>query len=639
MKKINFLASLILSAIAFGAVGCTEPSTDTEKKPATPEVVDPASGQPVVMEDFTVTLNNIYSGDVFLTIEPENKEMTYWYQLQVKEDVPATDEEILASDLEYLQYIAEYYATPLTQLLTDNLLKGDLEWHYQYLEANTEYVLYMYGMNTAGEALTTVNKLTFKTTHVEPLDCTFDILVGDNITSRSFSITIIPSDDTVAYFFDVFPAWMYEEYCLSDAENIPAFIAEYIPALASENSVSVSYAVGAISNYGTIAHDFGMEDGIEAQSTYYVFAIGIGADGTATTAAQVCEVKTANPPVNTFEVTAGNIEDDRATYYVRPDHSESYVALFELKEYFLEDGELISDEEIMNAIIAAQGSSLSNHIYSGTATVNDCPMIPNKDYYCLVFGYFGGEITTPLTKIEFRTKEADMVDADIIVTVAETTYTEASVSFQPYIEPFPHMFSVMPYTTYREYGRNNEAIKRYNDELIDSMWDPTKMSREEWLSRALETSYNSWRITDLEPNTQYVVYAIGLVPDGTYTTPAFVKEFKTKELKEGPQVEEVLFSKSGNDVLAWFYFDQYSGVTKFVMSHLVNDSSVYDMSDMDLLSYLEQPNDTTYLNEVTNQTYFTVVDKAVEAGSTIYYAGAVYDANGGCTIVRETYKK
>ena len=73
MKKINFLASLILSAIAFGAVGCTEPSTDTEKKP-TPEVVDPASGQPVVMEDFTVTLNNIYSGDVFLTIEPENKE-------------------------------------------------------------------------------------------------------------------------------------------------------------------------------------------------------------------------------------------------------------------------------------------------------------------------------------------------------------------------------------------------------------------------------------------------------------------------------------------------------------------------------------------------------------------------------------
>ena len=640
MSKINFLSSLILAAFAFAAVGCTEPTTEpTPDQPATPEV-KPESGEPVVMEDFTVTLTSLHSGDVFLTIEPEDKEMTYWYQLQAKKDMPETDEAIIASDVEYLQYIADYYAIPLGQLLTDNLLKGDLEWRYQYLEPNTEYVLYMYGMNSSAEALTTVNQLTFKTTQVLPLDCTFDILVGDNITSRSFSITIIPSDDTVAYFYDVFPAWMYEEYCLSDAANIPAFMAEYIPSLASENSVTVSYAVGAMSNYGAIAHDFGLEDGIEAQSSYFVFAIGIGADGTATTEAKVVEVKTANPPVNTYEVTAGNIEDDRASFYVRPDHSESYVALFELKEYFLdENGELISDEEIINAILTAQGGSIGNHIYSGTATIKDCPMIPNKDYFCLVFGYFGGEVTTPLTKVEFRTKEADMVDAEIIVTVAEVRYTEASVSFQPYVEPFPHMFYVMPYVTFKQYGSNTEAIKRFNDELIDSMWDPSKMSREEWLSRALETTYNSWRIDNLEPNTQYVVYAIGMVPDGTYTTEAFVKTFTTKELKEGPQVEEILFSKSGDDVLAWFYFEQGSGVSKFVMSHIVNDDSVYNMTDMDLLAYLETSNDTTYVNEVTNQTYFTVVDKSVPAGSTIYYAGAVYDSKGGCTVIRTTYNK
>ena len=649
MKTTKFFSSLALVAmLAFSIVGCQKSAVEDQKdpidqpgqeEPVKPGEEKPEVGKPFVMEDFTVTLTNVHSGDVFLTIEPEDKEMTYWYQLQVKEDMPETDEEIFASDMEYLQYIADYYGTPLGQLLADNLLKGDLEWRYQYLEANTEYVLYMYGMNLNGEAETAVNKLTFKTTKVEQLDCEFDILVGDNITANSFSITIIPSDDTVGYYYDVFPAWMYEEYCLSDAANIPAFMAEYLPALASENGVTVSYAVGAISNYGALTHDFTLEDGLEANSSYFVFAIGIGADGTATTEAAVVEVKTAAPPMNSFELTAGNIEDDRATYYVRPDHSESYVALFELKEYFLENGELVSDEEIIAGIIAAQGSKLGDHIYSGTATVKDCPMIPNKDYFCLVFGYFGGEVTTPLTKVEFRTKEANKVDADIIVTVAEVTYTEASVSFQPYVEPFPHMFNVMPYMTYKQYGANTEAIKKYNDELIDSMWDPSKMSREEWLSRALETDYNSWRITNLEPNTPYVVYAIGLVPDGTYTTDAFIKTFTTKELKEGPQVEEVLYSKSGDDILAWFYFDQMSGVTKFVMSHLVDNDSIYNMDDMALLSYLEQPNDTTYVNEVTNQTYFTVVDKAVAAGSTIYYAGAVYDAKGGCTIIRETYKK
>ncbi len=636
MRKINFLSSLALVALlAFGAVSCENPTQNPDKPN---KEVKPESGEPVVLEDFTVTLTALHSGDVFLNIEPENKEMTYWYSLQLPEDMPETDEEILAADLDYLNYVADYYGMSLTQLLNEELKSGDLEWRYVGLEPNTEYVLYMYGINIEGNALTSVNKLTFKTTKVEQLDCTFDILPGDNITANSFSVTIIPSDDTVGYYYDVFPAWMYEEYCLSDAANIPAFMAEYIPALATENSVTVPYAVGAISNFGTIAHDFTLEDGIEANSSYFVFAVGIGADGTTTTEASVIEVKTAAPATNTFEVTQGYVEDDRATFYVRPDHNESYVALFELKEYFLdESGNLVSDEEIINGIIAAQGSKIGEHMYSGTSTVSDCPMIPNKDYFCLVFGYFGGEVTTPLTKVEFRTEEADMVDADIIVTVAEVTTTEASVSFQPYIEPFPHMFNVMPYSVYREYGRNDDAIKRFNDELIDSLWDPAKMSREEWLSRALETSYNSWRITDLEPNTQYIVYAVGMVPDGTYTTEVFFKEFKTKEVKEGPQVEEILFNKEGSTISAWFYIDDETAVSKFAMSHIVNDATVYNLSDAELIAYLQEPNDTTYVNEVTNQTYFSIFDYNYASGDMIYYAGAVYDPDGNYTIIRTTY--
>ena len=636
MRKFSVLFSLIFVAMAFGTVSCTKPTTEPTEKPA-PEV-KPESGEPVVMEDFTVTLTSLHSGDVFLTIEPENKEMMYWYSLQLPEDMPETDEEILAADLDYLKYVADYYGMSLAELLNSELKTGDLDWRYVGLEANREYVFYVYGIDSTGAALTTVNQLSFKTTKVEQLDCTFDILAGDNITANSFSITIIPSDDTVGYYYDVFPAWMYEEYCLSDAANIPAFMAEYIPALATENNVTIPYAVGAISNFGTIAHDFTLEDGIEANSSYFVFAIGIGADGTTTTEASVIEVKTSAPATNTFEITQGIVEDDRASFYVRPDHNESYVALFELKEYFLdENGELVSDEVIINEIIRSQGSKIGENMYSGTSTISDCPMIPNKDYFCLVFGYFGGEVTTPLTKVEFRTKEADMVDADIIVTVAEVTTTEASVSFQPYLDPMPHMFNVMPYSVYREYGRNEAAIKRFNDELIDSMWDPSKMSREEWLSRALETSYNSWRITGLEPNTQYIVYAVGMVPDGTYTTEVFFKEFKTKEVKEGPQVEEILFNKEGSTISAWFYIDDETAVSKFAMSHIANDATVYNMSDAELIAYLQEQNDTTFVSEVTNQYYFSVFDYNYATGDVIYYAGAVYDPYGNYTIIRATY--
>ena len=633
------LINLALCGLLLLAAGCQKPVTQ-EPDDVPVETVKPEDGKPIELENFTVTLTSLHSGDVFFNIQPKDETMTYWFALQVKEDMEANDEGTIAADREYFEYIADYYGLSLHELLSDNLFAGEKDWMYNSLSAKTEYVLYMYGLSTDGEPTTAVNQITFTTTKVGPVDCDFELVVGDNITARSFSITIVPSDDHVAYFYDIFPAAMYEEYCLSDPENLPAFMAEYIPALASENGVSIPTAVGAISAYGAITQDFTSEDGIEAANTYYVFVLGIGADGTATTDAEVISVTTARPPMNTFEVSTASIEDDRASFYVLPTQSESYVALFELQEYMYDaKGNPLSDEEIINAILAAQGDYIANHVYSGTSSVSECPLIPNKDYYCLVFGYFGGEVTTPLTKVPFKTKAADPQDVDFILTVGEPTTTSVSVSVQPYREPTPHMFNYMPYSTYVEYGADDEAIKRYNNELIDGLWNPAKMSREEWLSRALETSYNSWLIEGLEPNTKYVFYAIGLVPDGTYTTQAFIKEFTTKELKEGPQVDEILFSKSGNDVLAYFYLDGDSNVAKFVMSHIIDDASVYNMSDADLLTYLELDNETTFLNEVSNQTYFTIVDKNVSAGATIYYAGAVYDPEGNYTIIRHTYKK
>ena len=636
-KLINFaLCGLLLLA-----AGCQKPDTQNPEDTNKPvETVKPEDGKPMELGNFTVTLTSLHAGDVFFTIEPNDKEMTYWYSLQIKEEMMETDEETIATDLEYFYAVAEYYGLSLHELLSDNLVKGDKDWMYNSLNPRTEYVLYMYGISPDGEALTDVDKITFTTPAVGKVDCDFEMVVGDNVTATSFSVTIVPSDNTVGYFYDVFAAAMYEEYCLSDPANLPAFIAEYIPSLAAENGYTVPATVGAISAYGALTQDFTSEDGIEAANTYYVFAIGLGADGTATTDAKVISVTTARPPMNTFEITQASVEDDRASFYVTPKQSESYVALFELQEYMYdENGKALTDDQIIEAILAAQGSNISKHVYSSTASISECPLIPNKNYWCLVFGYFGGEVTTPLTKMAFKTKEADAQNVDFILTVGETTTHSASVSVQPYLEPTPHMFYYMPYTTYAEYGANDEAIKKFNDELIDSMWNPAKMSREEWLSRALETTYNSWHIENLEPNTKYVFYAIGMVPDGTYTTKAFVKEFTTKELKQGPQVDEILFSKSGQDVLAYFYLDGESNVAKFQMSHIIDDASVYNMSDSELLSYLNLDNATTFVNVVSNQTYFTVVDKNVSAGSTIYYAGAVYDPEGNYTIIRKTYTK
>lgn len=640
MKTKNFLRLLFMAALMLSvATACQkEPDNGDNNKPTEQPV--PENGDPISLEDFTVTLTSLHSGDVWLSIEPKDKEMTYWYSLLIKEDVPATDEELIAADLDYFNYIADQYGITLSTLLSENLVSGDIDWRYNGLSARTEYVLYMYGLSTDGTAQTTVNSLTFITPAVKALDCTFDIVAGDNITATSFSVTIVPSDDHVGYFFDVFPAAMYEEFCLSDAANLPGFIAEYIPAIASENGYTVPATVGLISNYGAITTDFTSEDGIEPSSTYYVFAIGIGADGTATTEAEVITVTTGRPPMNTFEVLEASVEDDRATFYVSATQNESYVALFELEEYMYDaDGQPLNDDEIIDAILAAQGDYIGNHVYNGRSSISECPLIPNKDYYCLVFGYFGGEVTTPLTKVLFHTKEADASECEFILTVGSPTTTSCAVSFDPTLIPTPHMFNYMTYETYEAYGANDDAIKRYNDELIDSLWDPASMSREEWLSRALETDYNSWTIDGLTPNTKYLVYVIGLVPDGTYTTAACTREFTTKEIKEGPHVKEILFNgnKSGHWVQAWIYLDLDTDVKTLRFSHLVNDDSIYNLSDEELITYLAQENSTTFVQEISNQTYITITDQNVNEGDTIYYAGAAYDEDGNWRIYRVTY--
>ena len=76
------------------------------------------------------------------------------------------------------------------------------------------------------------------------------------------------------------------------------------------------------------------------------------------------------------------------------------------------------------------------------------------------------------------------------------------------------------------------------------------------------------------------------------------------------------------------------------MSHISEDPSIYNMSDEELLTFLEDKESTSeniYVAEISNQTYITVHTYQVPSGAVVYYAGAVYDSDGNHTIVRTTY--
>ena len=70
------LINLALCGLLLLAAGCQKPVTQ-EPDDVPVETVKPEDGKPIELENFTVTLTSLHSGDVFFNIQPKDETMTY----------------------------------------------------------------------------------------------------------------------------------------------------------------------------------------------------------------------------------------------------------------------------------------------------------------------------------------------------------------------------------------------------------------------------------------------------------------------------------------------------------------------------------------------------------------------------------
>lgn len=548
--------------------------------------------------DFTLEITNLQAGYLYLNILPKDSEMTYYYNLVVKEDIENfSDEQLLASDLKYFESLAQQNSLSLSDFLSQALVSGQRKWRFTGLMQSSDYVIYIYGISSSGEVLTDVQRLEVHTPAVQKVDCDFEI-VASNIQATSFTVTISPSDDELAYFYDIFPAEYYESLCGSQPEGIIDYLPSYITELAAQNSVDIPYMVSQVCTFGATVEDFTSANGLTPSSSYFVFAVGIGPDGSCTTDPVVKQIQTAAPPANTFTLLAGSIGHSSASYAVSPAHSESYVALFERKCYLSDaSGALLPSETIISEILTSQGDKIADHIYSGNNTISECPLVPDEDYCILVFGYFSGEVTTPLYCEEFHTAAVSPdSQQSFSIMSSEHTSTSFAVSFSPYYTNRPFIANYLPLDTFLAYGgdlsdqaKTNAAIRRYNDEEIERLYQDWSLKahadKKEFLHRRLYTDYVSNVIEGLSPDTEYLCYAVGMAADGTYTTSCQVLKTQTKKEFSTPQLSEVLPYLSGSWLTLWFYINPDTGATLQGVESRINDSSFYDLSDEQIRDY------------------------------------------------------
>lgn len=642
MKKLT-LALAAFFALS-GLVGC---SSDSDTSPDTPT--------PPQKTDFTFEVTDLTQGSFGVKILPEEKDQTYYFNLVTKAtfDAYADDLALQQADVLYMTDLATSLGIPLDQFLLEALLKGDQQMDYLALTPETDYVFYSYGISAEGQPLTGVNSYTFTTPAVEFMDVTFDITATD-VTDTSFTLNITPDNDDCFYYYDVMPASTYEEYCGGSAANVPAFVESYLASLKEEvySDYTMPQFVTALTRRGATS-DSDNFSGLLPEYTYYAFAIGVANDGTIVTNATVVPVMTTESPKNEYSVDTQKISDVSYEATITASQSEAFAVLLERQYYFSESD---SDADIINALYAANGNSFSNFLYAENAHVSFSRLIPDEDYYLLIFAcnvdgspkLDEGKIN--LKRVAVKTEPATQSKAVFRLSVSSVEKTSATlyVNADSEFSAETFMFNVLTEERYSQiksqasyfYDSLDEALEEDMDNFIDEQlesWNASHpnalMDRKEYLSRVLldgagELTY--FNLTELTAGTSYVVCLFGMKADGTYTTSAFTTEFQTvsdQASLASMTFEGTLTNNAGNKQTTYYVWSYPEGKSDlFYRKAFVTNDEWADKSAAEIAELLKDEFGSEYSNSLPI---------TVSWGDTFYFYAVCYDTNG---IPSDVYK-
>lgn len=108
-----------------------------------------------------------------------------------------TDEEIVADDKQWMTEMAQSYDMDLADLINEFTYQGDFEEFQAELLPGHDYVLWMHGMDSEGNATTPVTKIAFRTK--DPQTTTSTIALTAQKTDNGVQVACTPSDKSRYY--------------------------------------------------------------------------------------------------------------------------------------------------------------------------------------------------------------------------------------------------------------------------------------------------------------------------------------------------------------------------------------------------------------------------------------------------------
>lgn len=593
--------------------GCNK----TEVQPTTPDSETETN--------FNVETTALTQGSISVRITPVDNEEPYYFGVVTKKDFASlykSDAETLQEAyIKWFEDVAGQKELNVEEFLSQALLTGMQNYQFRSLDPQTDYIFFVFGVSYKNEPTTTPETFEFKTRRATLKNDAVISITEVEKGSTWFKVKFDCNDPDIFYYGDVMLPDIYEQYCGSNPDNIPAYVTSYLTALKEENdefnAMSMAQFISYITVSGESEYDTALTDvanSLLPEMEYPVFAIGIANDGSFTTEPVVKMVSTGETERNNWILSDKKVTDIQYDVTVYPAYDEVYAAILERDCYF----EGLSDEQCVNELLAARKGSFLADLVTGRGKLQFSNLIPNEDYTLFLIACTPDGLPKTGDKLNVKkepvkTLEATPTNAVYSVKVYNVTKTAASVSIsgdtaaegQTYMLNYITKARLIELATKEEEanggstgseggstgteggstGEGTEGgevtpivpseasfqtvLKRDCDELIDASlkaWNDKKpnaqMDRKEFLSRSLLSDVgvgSSYRWGGLTPGTEYVAYAIGLKADGTYTTKAYTYEFKTIEDIQS-QIHLVVGMK------AWMYEEYYPNKTNYNIS-------------------------------------------------------------------------
>lgn len=352
-----------------------------------------------------------------------------------------------------------------------------------------------------------------------PSAVTFTITLGE-CNQQGVTLKVVPSDETATYYCNLYEAATFEG--LSDDD-----IRKFLKGI-TETEAFLHTGTGEF----TIAHT------LTPGTQYRVLAAGYTPDTGFTEDFSLSEPFAVEAPQEPFLFEIKEVTYNSATILVKP--------LDATLPYFIDVSDAASvdkmgDEQLVEKLLSLYGGSMA-----------------------MFFAYQGE--TTVSSGVDFSSAAAgDPTQNSFTFDVTDVGSNGADVTVTPSDPSVRYIWDVISEENYRAYGANDDGLRNYLNEYIESQISSSFPTREEVVAVVSVYGTNNYLYESLLPGTTYYVWAICVDDSGNPTAdPALSESFTTAEEVISTATATLVFDKyyDGSELykLDPNYYASYNGM-------------------------------------------------------------------------------